>query len=126
MAVTTNSPNKKRTGPSGPVPADFSRHHRIETTHRDRRQQRWPFQVRQTSQISYQIQVGPRFPIQLSSASTERFNDTSCNKAIAFGSCKCTSISICNIVTSTLYYIQISSFLLLCSRNSHLSSRWPL
>ena len=90
MAAVTNSTNKKRTGPGGPVFTDFSRHHCIKTAHRDRRQQRWPFQVCQISQISYQIQVGPRFPIQLSFASTERFNDTYCNKAIAFRTCKCT------------------------------------
>lgn len=88
MAAATNSANKKRTGPGGPVSANISGYNCIETTHRDGRQQRRPFQVCQTSQISYQVQVGPRFPIQLSSASTERFNDTSCNKAITFRSCK--------------------------------------
>jgi len=88
MAAVANSTHQKRTRPRGLVPADFSRHYRFETTYRNGRQQRRPLQVRQTRQISHQIEIGSSFSIQLPSAGFERYSCTDYHQTIAFGSCK--------------------------------------
>jgi len=88
MATVANSAHKKRTRPRGFVPANVSRHHRLETTHRNGRQQRWPFQIRQARQISHQIEIGLSFSVQLPSSGFERYSCTDYNQTIASGSCK--------------------------------------
>lgn len=88
MAAVANSAHQKRARPRGLVPADVSRHHRPETTHRNGRQQRRSLQIRQARQISYQIEIGPSFSIQLPFAGFERHNCTDYHQTIAFGSCK--------------------------------------
>lgn len=88
MAAVANSAHQKRTRPRGLVPADISRHHRTEATHRNGRQQRRSLQVRQTRQISHQIEIGPSFSIQLPSAGLERDTRTDHHQTIASGSCK--------------------------------------
>jgi len=89
MATVANSAHKKRTRPRGLVPANVSRHHRLETTHRNGRQQRWPFQICQARQISHQIEIGPSFSVQLPSSGFERYSCADYHQTIASGSCKC-------------------------------------
>lgn len=88
MAAIANSAHQKRTRPRGLISADISRHHRPEAAHRNGRQQRRSFQVRQTRQISYQIEIGSSFSVQLPFAGFERHNCTDYHQTIASGSCK--------------------------------------
>jgi len=88
MAAAANSADQKRTRPRGLVPADVSRHHSPETAYRDGRQQRRPFQVRQTRQIGHPIEIGSGLAVQLSSAGPERHSCADYHQTIALGSCK--------------------------------------
>lgn len=88
MAAVANITHQKRTRPRGLVPADISGHHRPEAAHRNGRQQRRSLQVRQARQISYQIEIGSSFSVQLPFAGFERHNCTDYHQTIAFGSCE--------------------------------------
>lgn len=88
MAASANSANKKRTGPGGPVPVDFPGHHCPEAANRYGRQQRWPLEVRQVSQIGHQVQIRSSLTVQLPSACPEGFRVTNHHQTIAFSSCK--------------------------------------
>lgn len=110
MAVVANSTHQKRTRPRGLVPADISRYHRPEAAHRNGRQQRWPLQVRQARQISYQIEIGFSFSVQLPFAGFERYN-CSDYQTIAFGSCESLLHNLIKIKNLCLYiFIFLSHF----------------
>jgi len=116
MAVVANSTHQKRTRPCGLVPTDISRHHRPEAAHRNGRQQRWPLQVRQARQISYQIEIGSSFSVQLPFAGFERHNCTDYHQTIAFGSCESLQCFIILsklkiFVCTFLYFYHISTLL---------------
>lgn len=88
MAASTNSANKKRTGPGGPVPVDLPGHHCPEAANRGGRQQGWPLQVRQTRQIGHQVEICSCITIQLPSARPQGYRVANHREAITLSSCK--------------------------------------
>lgn len=97
MAASTNSANKERTGPSGPVPVDLPGHHCPEAANRGRRQQGWPLQIRQARQIGHQVEICSCLTIQLPSARPQGFRVANHREAITLSSRK-------------IYYVLISFF----------------
>lgn len=88
MAASTNSANKERTGPGGPVPVDLPGHHCPEAANRGGRQQGWPLEVRQACQIGHQVEICSCLTVQLPSARPEGFRVANHREAITLSSCK--------------------------------------
>ena len=88
MAASTNSANKKRTGPGGPVPVDLPGHHCPEAANRDGRQQGWPLEVRQARQIGHQVEICSCVTVQLPSARPQGFRVANHRETVTPSSCK--------------------------------------
>lgn len=114
MAASTNSANKERTGPSGPVPVDLPGHHCPEAANRGRRQQGWPLQIRQARQIGHQVEICSCLTIQLPSARPQGFRVANHREAIALSSRKIlrTCLSFFFVISIQMFKIWNLSFFL--------------